>query len=116
MNIFLLRNHKHLYPDLRLYITQFNKTALVSQKNNHSTKIIHAYIVYYLDYWIRNPCDIFVLKNCLYGTTNTLKNSDKSKYVYIGQKIAFDKAGSLGFSDYYARNVIIFGVDNSSSF
>ena len=39
MNIFLLRNHKHLYPDLRLYITQFNKTALVSEKTITQPKL-----------------------------------------------------------------------------
>ena len=40
-------------------------------------------------------------KNCLFGATNTVKNSDKEKYVYSGYGITF--------------NFIIFGADNSLS-
>ena len=45
-----------------------------------------------------------------------MKNSDKEKYVYSGYGITFDSAGSWVFDNNFARNVIIFGVDNSSSF
>ena len=48
--------------------------------------------------------------------TNILKNSDKEKYVYSGYRIIFDSEGEWSFGNDYARNVIIFGVDNSSSF
>ena len=41
-----------------------------------------------------------------------MKNSDKEKYVYSGYGIAFD--GKCSWS-YYAKNVIIFGIDSSSS-
>ena len=44
--------------------------------------------------------------------TNTVKNKDKTKQLYA---IAFDGAGSSSFGNDFARNVIIFGVDNSSS-
>ena len=37
------------------------------------------------------------------------------KYVYSGYGITFDSAGSWSFDNDTARNVIIFGVDNSSS-
>ena len=53
----------------------------------------------------------FVLKSCLFGATNIVKNRDKSKYVYIGYGIAFDGAD---FGNDFASNVVIFGVDNSS--
>ena len=46
--------------------------------------------------------------------TNTVKNSDREKYVYSGYEIAFDRKGSWSFNDEFARNVI-FGIDNSSS-
>ena len=36
----------------------------------------------------------FILKNCLFGATNIVKNSDKSKYVYSGYGIAFDGKGN----------------------
>ena len=43
------------------------------------------------------------------------KNRDKNKYVYSGYKIADDEKSEWSFDNDYARNVIIFGVDNSSS-
>ena len=57
----------------------------------------------------------FKFKNCLFGVTNIVKNSDKEKYVYSGYGITFDSAGSWSFDNDTARDVIIFGVDNSSS-
>ena len=44
-----------------------------------------------------------------------MKNCDKSKYVCSGYRIAFDGLGSWSFGNDFARNVVIFGVDNSSS-
>ena len=40
-------------------------------------------------------------------------NSDNENYVYSGYGITFDSAGSWSFDNDTARNVIIFGVDNS---
>ena len=37
------------------------------------------------------------------------------KYVYIGYGITFDSVGSWSFDNGSARNLIIFGVDNSCS-
>ena len=50
------------------------------------------------------------------GAAVIVKNSDKGKYVYSAYGIAFDGAGSWSFGYDFARNVVIFGVDNSSSF
>ena len=44
-----------------------------------------------------------------------MKDSDKCKYVYIGHGIGFGGAGSWNFGNDFARNVVIFGVYNSSS-
>ena len=41
--------------------------------------------------------------------------SDKSKYVYSEYGIEFDGKGSWSFGNDFARNVAIFGVDNSTS-
>ena len=41
--------------------------------------------------------------------------NNKEKYVYSGYGITFDSAGSWSFGNDFARNVIIFGVDNSQS-
>ena len=78
------------------------------------TKIVNVYIVYDLDAWPRNPTNNFKFKNCLFGATNTVKNSDKEKHVYSGYGITFDSGGSWSFDNDFARN-IIFGVDNSLS-
>ena len=51
----------------------------------------------------------------MFGATNIVKTSDREKYVYSGYGIAFDGKGSWSFSDDFGRNVIISGVDNSSS-
>ena len=75
------------------------------------TKILNVYIVYDLDASPRNLTKNFKFRNCLFGATNIVKNNDKEKYVYSGYGITFDSAGSWSF----AGNVIIFGVDNSSS-
>ena len=51
----------------------------------------------------------------MFGATNIVKNSDKGKYIYSGYGITFGSAGSWSFDNGFARNVVIFGVDNSSS-
>ena len=76
-------------------------------------KIVNVYIVYDLAAWPRNPTNYFKFKNCLFGAISIVKNSDKEKYVYREYGITFDSAGSISFSNGTARNIIIFGVDNS---
>ena len=51
----------------------------------------------------------------MFGATNIVNNSDTDKYVYSGYGIAFDGEGEWSFGNSIPRNVIIFGVDNSSS-
>ena len=80
------------------------------------SKIVNVYIVYDLEAWPRNPTNNFKFKNCLFGATNLVKNSDKGKYVYSGYGITIDSACSWSFDGNFSRNVIIFDVDNSSSF
>ena len=80
------------------------------------TKIVNFNIIYGLDDWTRNPTSNFKLKNCLFGATNVVKNCVRERYVYSGYGITFDSAGSWSFDNDTARNIIIFGVNNSSSF
>ena len=42
-------------------------------------------------------------------------DNDKEKWIYRGFRIAFDGEGSWNFCNYFVRNVVIFGIDNSSS-
>ena len=94
---------------------KFDKDPLAKEQKNYLTKIMNVYIFYDLDAWPRNPTSNLKFKNCLFEATNIVKNSDKEKYVYSGYRITFDSACSWSFDDYFARNVIIFGVDNNSS-
>ena len=43
------------------------------------------------------------------------KKCIKCKFTYNGQGIGFDGEGFWSFDDDSARNIVIFGVDNSSS-
>ena len=74
-----------------------------------------VYIVYDLRAWPRNLTNNLNFKNCLICVTSLVKISDKEKNVYRGSLMTFESAGSWGFDNDTARNVIIFAVDNSSS-
>ena len=87
---------------------QFNKTPLVIDQNNFTTKIVNVYIVSDLDNWPKILLRNFTLKNSLFGVTNIAKNSDKSKWIYSGYEVACDGKGEWNFGDKSARNVVSF--------
>ena len=82
---------------------------------NYLTKIVNVYIVYELYTWQRNLTNNFKFKNCLFGATIKVKNSDQEKYVFIGYRITFGDEDAWSFGNEFVRNAIIFGVDKSSS-
>ena len=49
----------------------------------------------------------FLLDNGLVGIDSLTRNADKSKFVYNGQ-------GKWNLGNNFARNITIFGVDNTS--
>ena len=56
------------------------------------------------------------LKNCLFGAVTLTKNADIEKYGYSGYGIGFDRRSSFSFpGNGFGQNVLIFGVDMSSS-
>ena len=56
------------------------------------------------------------LEYCLFGAVTLTKNADNEKYKYSGYGIGFDRRSSFSFpSGGFGQNVIIFGVDMSSS-
>ena len=69
------------------------------------TKIVNVYIVYELNTWPKNPTNNFKFKNCLFGATNVVKNSDKLKYIYSGYGKTFDSGSSWSFDNDFARNI-----------
>ena len=92
-----------------------DKDPLVVEQNFYFTKIVNVYIVYDLSAWPKDPTNNSKFKNCLLGATKIVNNSDTEKYLYSRYGITFDIAGFWSFDNDTARNVIIFGVDNSSS-
>ena len=52
----------------------------------------------------------------MFGTFELAKNAIQSKFIYNDQGKAFDGKGSWNFDNDFTRNVVIFGVNNSSSF
>ena len=94
---------------------KFDKEPLAVEQNNYLTKIVNVYIAYDLDAWPKVMLRNFTLKKCFFAATNTVKDIDKEKFVYGRYGIAFDGKGEWRHGNDYARNVIDFGVDNSSS-
>ena len=97
-------------PTLNIVFVQ-NKFSFVL----YSYVILNLYIVYELNTWPRNPTNNFLLKNHFFGTFKLVRNIIKSKFSYNDSGIAFDREDSWSFDNDFARNIIIFGVSNSSS-
>ena len=77
--------------------------------------IVNPYIVYEVSKNI-NISGYPTLENCLFGAVNWTKNTDIDKYEHSGHEIGFDRHGSFSFPGTgLGKNVIIFGVDMSSS-
>ena len=77
---------------------------------NHG-KVVNIYIVYEISTNL-NISNYLTLKNYLFGAVTLNKNADIDKYKYSG----FDRHGFFSFSgNGLGRNVIVFGVDMSSS-
>ena len=80
----------------------------------HGT-IVNIYIVYELGASSSNDNDP-TLKNCLFGAVTLTKNADIDKYGYSGYGIRFGRRSSFSFpGGGFGQNVLIFGVDMSSS-
>ena len=66
---------------------------LAVEQKNYLNKIVNIYIAYDLDVSPRNLTKNFRFKNCLFGATPQVKNSDKENYVHSEYGITFDNAG-----------------------
>ena len=55
------------------------------------------------------------LVNCLFGAVSIIKNADIDKNKYLGHGIGFVRISIYSIGNGFGRNVIIFGVDMSSS-
>ena len=76
--------------------------------------IVNIYIVYEItsDY---SSINYPTLENCLFGSVKLTKNADIDKYGYSGYGIGFERNTSFSVGNEIGKNVIILGVDMSSS-
>ena len=97
-------------------ILKFNNSVLVQNicSSLYSNFNLNLYICYELNTWPSSPTNNITLRNCLFGTVKLTRNAGKNKFTYNGRGIAFDGKGFWSFDKDNVRNVIIFGVDNSS--
>ena len=70
----------------------------------------------------RSPPSIFhndsnypTVENCLFGSVKLTKNTNIDKYGYSGYGIGFDRRASFSIGNDTGGNVLIFGVEMSSS-
>ena len=78
--------------------------------------MLNFFIVYELNAWPQDLNAYFTLGGCLFGGVKLTKNPDPDKYSYSGSGIGFVTRGQYSLSDSsIGKNVIIFGVDMSSS-
>ena len=78
-------------------------------------KVVNIYIVDELGASSSHNNDP-TLKNCLFGAVTLTKNPDIDKYGYSDYGIGFDRRSSFSFPcGEFGENLLIFGVDMSSS-
>ena len=116
-------NDNDLYPSIEQYENSnfyliFKGSCLKKKKNASFTtpNIIIFFMVYKLDTQSRDLNSVFTLKYSLFGEIQLVKNADPGKYVYSGYGIGFDLRSEFFLPNSSGdKNVIIFGVDMSSS-
>ena len=99
-------------------LSDINLNGHCLTKNNISIpkKVINLNISYTLGPQLRTFNTEFSLSNCLFRSVKLTKNTDLDKYKYTGYGIGFYSRGEYSSPDgSVVKNIIIFGVDMSSS-
>ena len=90
----------------------FEQNKVIIPNNNNG---INMYCVYESQPITASRNDTFTIQNALFGAMEITKNADTSKYAYKGYGICFDEGGTFSKGNINnGRNVLIFGVDESS--
>ena len=95
---------------------KFTGSCLQQLKISYTHKnIVNIYVIYELDASTSNINDP-ILKTFLFLIVTLTKNTDIDKCGYSGYAIGFDRRSSFSFpGGGFGQNIIIFGVDMSSS-
>ena len=113
-------SNKSLAPVINNYgaktRVKFTGSCLQQSKISYTHgKIVNVYVVYELGATSSNINDP-ALKNCLFRAVTLTKNTDIDKYRYSGYGIGFNRRSRFSFpSGGFGQNIIVFGVDMSSS-
>ena len=115
----LTTSNKFLNPSLDYAGTKvrvkFNGDGLKQKKFTFTHgKIVKIYIVFEVEGSV-SISYYPTLENCLFGVVKLTKHFDVVYYKYSGYGIGFYRKGFYSIGDEIGRNVIIFGVDMSSS-
>ena len=90
----------------------FQQNKVIIPNNNN---VINIYCVYKIDPIASPRDDISTVQNALFGAMEITKNADTSKYKYKGYGACFDEGGTFSMGNINnGRNILIFGVDESS--
>ena len=119
-NLPLLKIDKEVYALFQGNYFQQNSNIIIPNNNRN---VANIYVVYKLDPISSTRNIDYTIQNALFGAMKITKNTDYSKNNYPGYGLCFDEGGELGHTVKQgnfnrttdARNVIIFGVDVSSS-
>ena len=123
-----VRNTKTVSPNIKkningqLYVS-FNGNYFKQDPITIPNNVINIYVVYKLDPISSTRNTDYTIQNALFGAMKITKNTDSSKNDYTGYGLCFDEGGEFGHTVKQgnfnrvtnAKNVIIFGVDTSSS-
>ena len=119
-NLSLSKIDKEVYVLLQGNYFQQNNDIIIP---NNNKIVVNIYVVYKLDPISSTRNTDYTIQNALFGALKITKNTDYSKNNYTGYGLCFDEGGEFGHTvkqgnfnrTTNARNVIIFGVDMSSS-
>ena len=119
-NLPILKNNKETYVLLQGNYFQQNNIIIIPNNNKNA---INIYVVYKLDPISSTRNTDYTIQNALFGAMKINKYADYSRNNYTGYGLCFDEGGEFSHTvrkgnfdrTADARNVIIFGVDMSSS-
>ena len=95
--------------------TTFDKDPLDVEQRQLCKQNFKCLRYFWIKYTTKKSAWKFNIKKLLVSETNIVKSSDK-EWVYSGYGISFDEKGLWSFGNDFIINVLIFLVDNSSSF
>ena len=122
-----VQNTKNVSPTIKSINVQlhvfFNVNYFEQDPITIPNNVISIYVIYKLDPISSTRNTDYTIQNALFGAMKINKNTDSSKNNYTGYGLWFDEGGEFGHTvkqgnfdrTTNAKNVIIFGVDMSSS-